>query len=141
MPGGVWTLESDVSKLVLCLHLYATKPAEPEVVQEQKVERPMLLGLPTTEMMLVLREGAGYRNLQGGWQLIMMEYLAPADGWCLLPELQASESLRSGIRSLLAQAHDLGYVHGDCRIDNITAQYALCFQCRSRRAILCTDLC
>ena len=51
-----------------------------------------------------------------------MEYLAPADGWSLLPELQASDSLRSSIQHLLAEAHDLGYVHGDCRLDNITAQ-------------------
>ena len=66
-----------------------------------------------------------HRDLQGGWQLIMMEYLAPEDGWSLLPELQASDSLRSSIQHLLAEAHDLGYVHGDCRLDNITAQYVL----------------
>ncbi len=62
------------------------------------------------------------RHLQGGWQLIMMDYLSPADGWSLLPELQASEALQSSVNRLLIAAHDMGIVHGDCRIDNITAQ-------------------
>ncbi|KAK9814962.1 hypothetical protein WJX73_003367 [Symbiochloris irregularis] len=64
------------------------------------------------------------RELAGGWKLVVMNYLAPEDGWHSLAEKRFDEGLEKAVQQSMARTRQLSpaHLHGDLRPSDLCAR-------------------
>ena len=67
----------------------------------------------------------GFRSLQAGWYMAVMEYLEPQSYRMLGPDDGSNHGLVAEIRRVVAVLHDGGFVHGDIRDVNMMTRHPL----------------
>ncbi len=60
----------------------------------------------------------GVDKLDRGWKLVVMEYL-PDNKWRMLTDVDDKAGARDNVVTVMNSFHELGYVHGDLRGENI----------------------